>query len=182
MTPSRFTSAAGREAVELKCLTQLESRSACRADAIEAAIVCGRNVELGGKQTENLEDLENPDWKSSGSRRGSRPQAANLGPGRATAVGVGPARRSHATTGTVRLSVRRGPFFRNRHCTIKGAMMGRVATKQLMDFDASCATQTLIPPDLSPHQNHHHLLPQPVANTFSPGPHMPGSPCALRSP
>jgi hypothetical protein len=42
MTPRRFTSAAGRAAVELKYLARPESRSACRADMIAAAIVAGK--------------------------------------------------------------------------------------------------------------------------------------------
>lgn len=35
-TPSRFTSAAGRAAIELKYLTRLVSRAACRVVIIEA--------------------------------------------------------------------------------------------------------------------------------------------------
>jgi hypothetical protein len=38
-TPSRFTSAAGLAAVELKYLKRLESRGACRANMVEAAIL-----------------------------------------------------------------------------------------------------------------------------------------------
>ena len=58
MTPRRFTSAAGLAAVELKCLARLESRRACRADVIEAAIVCDEDCQLETKQLENLENLK----------------------------------------------------------------------------------------------------------------------------
>ena len=44
--------------MELKCLTRLESRRACRAGVIKAAIVCGKGSGLGRKKLENLKNLQ----------------------------------------------------------------------------------------------------------------------------
>ena len=195
MTPRRFTSAAGLAAVELKCLTRLESRRACRAEVIEAAIVCGEDCELKRKRLENLEQSQSrKGGLEFGDEGGQAPAgAANLGPRRAAAVEWALCAIVCLTCDDCRDSTEHSALSQNDllHtviCTVKFSLLSKWnASRCLLDFDASAQAPS------STHTSQSQLdsvadqvttltTAQLSACLVDPGIRMPEFPCTLRSP